>query len=255
VGSNADLPIVGGSILSHEHFQGGHFTFPMEKAPVERTVQFAGYEDIRAGIVKWPLSVIRLTGASRERLADVADRILRIWRTYSDPDAFILAETDGVPHNTITPIARKTNDGYRLSLVLRNNRTSEEHPLGIFHPHAELHHIKKENIGLIEVMGLFILPGRLLAEFEGLRDYLTGRRPIDDAPAPGDPLEKHYEWVKDIASRVGTSLTDAGADAALRRELGAKCARVLADAGVYKHTPQGDQGLLRFLNTLGYTRQ
>ena len=172
VGSNADLPIVGGSILSHEHFQGGHYTFPMEVAEVEHPLTFAGYEDIRAGIVNWPMSVIRLTGADKDRVVELADKILRCWRGYTDADAFIYAETDGVPHNTITPIARRRGNDYELDLVLRNNITTEEHPLGVYHPHAELHHIKKENIGLIEVMGLAVLPARLKGELSALEDAI-----------------------------------------------------------------------------------
>ena len=168
VGSNADLPIVGGSILAHEHFQGGHYTFAMEKAPVETSFTFPGFEDIRSGIVKWPMSVVRLTGADPERLVQLADKILTSWRGYSDESAFIFAETDGEPHNTITPIARRRGEDFELDLVLRNNITTEEHPLGVYHPHAELHHIKKENIGLIEVMGLAVLPARLKGELARL---------------------------------------------------------------------------------------
>ena len=185
VGSNADLPIVGGSILSHEHFQGGHYSFPMELSPVEREIRFAGYEDIKAGIVKWPMSVIRLDGADKARLADLADKILRAWRGYTDADAFIFAETDGVPHSTITPIARRRGSDYELDLVLRNNITTKEHPLGVYHPHAELHHIKKENIGLIEVMGLAVLPARLKGELQGLEEAILAGKPLT-----GD-LEKH----------------------------------------------------------------
>ena len=185
VGSNADLPIVGGSILSHEHFQGGHYSFPMELSPVEREIRFAGYEDIKAGIVKWPMSVIRLDGADKARLADLADKILRAWRGYTDEDAFIFAETDGVPHSTITPIARRRGSDYELDLVLRNNITTKEHPLGVYHPHAELHHIKKENIGLIEVMGLAVLPARLKGELQGLEEAILAGKPLT-----GD-LEKH----------------------------------------------------------------
>jgi UDPglucose--hexose-1-phosphate uridylyltransferase len=198
------------------------------------------------------MTCVVLEGADRAAIVELADRMLQAWRGWSDPECDIYAETDGAPHNTITPIARKTENGYRLSLVLRNNRTSDEHPLGIFHPHAALHHIKKENIGLIEVMGLFILPGRLLKELEDLKPYLTGARPIDDAPAPGDALEKHYPWVRDIAARCGTAHTPQAAEALLRRELGAKCAQVLSDAGVYKHTPQGDRVVVSFLQSLGY---
>ena len=242
VGSNADLPIVGGSILSHEHFQGGHFTFPMEQAPVEKEVHLTGYEDIRAGIVKWPLSVIRLTGASRERLADVADRILRIWRTYSDPDAFILAETDGVPHNTITPIARRRGSDYELDLVLRNNITTAEHPLGVYHPHAELHHIKKENIGLIEVMGLAVLPARLKKELTDLETAL-----LSGAPLTGE-LEKHAPWADMLKQKY--TFTPENASAILRDEVGKVFAQVLEHAGVYKRTPAGAAAFERFMDAV-----
>ena len=242
VGSNADLPIVGGSILSHEHFQGGHFTFPMEQAPVEKEVHLTGYEDIRAGIVKWPLSVIRLTGASRERLADVADHILRIWRTYSDPDAFILAETDGVPHNTITPIARRRGSDYELDLVLRNNITTAEHPLGVYHPHAELHHIKKENIGLIEVMGLAVLPARLKKELTDLEATL-----LSGAPLTGE-LEKHAPWADMLKQKY--TFTPENASAILRDEVGKVFAQVLEHAGVYKRTPAGAAAFERFMDAV-----
>ena len=251
LGSNADLPIVGGSILSHDHFQGGNHSFPMDAAGV-RIALTSPVEGVSAHVADWPMTCVVLEGGNRDAIVDMADRMLKAWRGYSDPACDIFAETGGTPHNTITPIARKTEKGYRLSLVLRNNRTSDEHPLGIFHPHAELHHIKKENIGLIEVMGLFILPGRLLKEFEGLKDYLTGVRPIDDAPAAGDALEKHYAWIRDIVARCGTGMTDEQAEATLHRELGTKCARVLADAGVYKQDAEGDAGVVRFLETLGY---
>ena len=250
LGSNADLPIVGGSILSHDHFQGGNHRFPMDDAPVRIPLK-APAEGVTAHVADWPMTCIVLEGPDRGVIVDLADQMLAAWRDWSDPENDIYARTDA-PHNTITPIARRTDGGYRMSLVLRNNRTSDEHPLGIFHPHADLHHIKKENIGLIEVMGLFILPGRLLTELEGLKAYLTGARPIDDAPAAEDPLEKHYAWIRDIATRRGTAHTPEAADAALREELGTKCARVLADAGVYKHTARGDAGLLRFLEGLGY---
>ena len=253
LGSNADLPIVGGSILSHDHFQGGCHRFPMDDAPV-RVPLAAPAAGVTAHVADWPMTCIVLEGPDRDTLVQLADDMLAAWRNWSDEANDIFAQTDA-PHNTITPIARKTEGGYRLSLVLRNNRTSAEHPLGIFHPHADLHHIKKENIGLIEVMGLFILPGRLLSELDGLKPYLTGQRPIADAPAQDDPLAKHYTWIQDVVSRRGAAHDLQHTDAILREELGAKCARVLADAGVYKHTPQGDQGLLRFLNTLGYTRQ
>ncbi|MBQ6372944.1 MAG: UDP-glucose--hexose-1-phosphate uridylyltransferase [Clostridia bacterium] len=251
LGSNADLPIVGGSILSHDHFQGGNYRFPMDDAAVRIALE-APAAGVTAWLADWPMTCIVLESADREALTALADDMLAAWRGWSDPACDIFAETDGTPHNTITPIARKQGGAYRLQLVLRNNRTSDEHPLGVFHPHAELHHIKKENIGLIEVMGLFILPGRLLDECEALKAYLTGRRPIDDVPAPDDALAKHYDWVRSIAAQVGTDLSDDEADAALRRGLGVKCSRVLADAGVYKQTPEGDAGVLRFLGHIGY---
>ena len=254
LGSNADLPIVGGSILSHDHFQGGNHRFPMDDAGVRIELSVPA-EGVKAWVADWPMTCVVLEGEDRDVLIELADQMLQKWRSWSDPACGIYAETDGTPHNTITPIARKTETGYRLSLVLRNNRTSDAHPLGIFHPHADLHHVKKENIGLIEVMGLFILPGRLLSELDGLKDYLTGRTPIDDAPAADSPLVKHYDWARDIVARRGAAMTDEAADAALRQELAIKCARVLSDAGVYKHTPEGDAGVLRFLESLGYKKQ
>ena len=254
LGSNADLPIVGGSILSHDHFQGGNHRFPMDEAGVRMPLT-APEEGVTAYVADWPMTCVVLEGADRDVLIELADRMLVAWRGWSDAACGIFAETDGTPHNTITPIARKTDGGYRLALVLRNNRTSDEHPLGIFHPHAELHHIKKENIGLIEVMGLFILPGRLLSELDGLKVYLTGEKAIDDAPGADSPLDKHYAWVRDIVSRRGNGFTAEAAEAVLREELGVKCARVLADAGVYKQTPEGDAGVMRFLKSIGYKAQ
>lgn len=250
LGSNADLPIVGGSILTHDHFQGGRHDFPMDKAPVEIALS-APAQGVDAAIVNWPMSCVRLSGTNRAELERLANEMLDAWRVYSDEECEILAQTDA-PHNTITPIARKNGNVYNLDLVLRNNRTSEEHPLGIFHPHAELHHIKKENIGLIEVMGLFILPGRLLTELSALEAYLTGDRPLDDKPAQESPLAKHYDWVREIAAKVGTNCSKEQATAAIHEALGVKCARVLADAGVYKQTKEGRAGFVRFLNTLGY---
>lgn len=242
VGSNADLPIVGGSILSHEHFQGGHFTFPMENAPIEKEIRFRDYEDIHAGIVKWPLSVIRITGADRGRLADLADKILTGWRTYTDEAAFIYAETEGVPHNTITPIARRRDNEYELDLVLRNNITTPEHPLGVYHPHAELHHIKKENIGLIEVMGLAVLPSRLKRELAELEDAI-----VNDAPLIGD-LEKHAPWVKELKTQYSFSRENVGE--ILRTEVGKVFARVLEHAGVYKRNAEGLAAFERFIDTV-----
>ena len=239
LGSNADLPIVGGSILSHEHFQGGHYCFPMEKAPVEREVFFAGFEDIRAGIVNWPMSVLRICGTDKERLAELADKILRSWRSYTDADAFIYAQTDGVPHNTITPIARRRGEAYELDLVLRNNITTEEHPLGVYHPHAELHHIKKENIGLIEVMGLAVLPARLKGELAALEEAI-----LQDLPLTGE-LEKHHAWVEEL-KRTYTFTTD-NISAILQSEVGKVFAKVLEHAGVYKRTPEGGEAFQRFV--------
>ena len=252
LGSNADLPIVGGSILSHDHFQGGSHRFPMDEAGVRIPLK-APVEGVQAHVADWPMTCVVLEGPDRAALTELADQMLQKWRGWTDAACDIFAETEGTPHNTITPIARRTENGYRLNLVLRNNRTSEAHPLGIFHPHADLHHVKKENIGLIEVMGLFILPGRLLGELDGLKDYLTGRRDIADVPGADSPLQKHFDWVRDIVSRRGASMSDEAADAALREELAVKCARVLADAGVYMHTPEGDAGVVRFLEALGYT--
>ncbi|MDO4740496.1 MAG: UDP-glucose--hexose-1-phosphate uridylyltransferase [Eubacteriales bacterium] len=250
LGSNADLPIVGGSILTHDHFQGGRHTFPMDKAPVEMTFStpIAGVE---AAIVDWPMSCVRLTGKKREDVEKLANQMLDAWRAYSDESCGILAHTDA-PHNTITPIARKIGENYRLDLVLRNNRTSEEHPMGIYHPHADLHHIKKENIGLIEVMGLFILPGRLLTELTELEGYITGEKSIEQRPDESDPMAKHFDWAREIAGKVGTSLSREQATEAIHEALGVKCARVLADAGVYKQTKEGREGFVRFLNSLGY---
>ena len=240
VGSNADLPIVGGSILSHEHFQGGHYSFPMELSPVEREIRFAGFEDIKAGIVKWPMSVIRLDGADKARLADLADKILRAWRGYTDADAFIFAETDGVPHSTITPIARRRGSDYELDLVLRNNITTEEHPLGVYHPHAELHHIKKENIGLIEVMGLAVLPARLKGELAALEEAI-----LAGAPLTGE-LEKHALWVEELKTRY--TFTAENTTAILREEVGQVFAKVLEHAGVYARTPEGQAAFQRFVD-------
>ena len=240
VGSNADLPIVGGSILSHEHFQGGCFTFPMEVAPVEQEIRFTGYEDIRAGIVKWPMSVIRLTGADPERLADLAEKILNKWRGYTDEAAFIYAETEGVPHNTITPIARRSGEDYELDLVLRNNITTAEHQLGVYHPHAELHHIKKENIGLIEVMGLAVLPARLKKELAELADAL-----VKGAPLAGE-LEKHAPWAEEL--KMQYTFTAENAEEILKAEVGKVFAKVLEHAGVYKRNEDGKAAFMRFVD-------
>ena len=241
VGSNADLPIVGGSILSHEHFQGGHYTFAMETAPIEKEVSFAGYEDISAGIVKWPMSVIRLTGNNPERITDLADRILGSWRGYSDESVGVVAFSEGQPHNTITPIARRRGEAYELDLVLRCNITTAEHPLGVFHPHEEKHHIKKENIGLIEVMGLAVLPSRLKQELRDLAEAM-----VAGADVSGDEvLGKHAHWVEELRKQY--TFTPENALDILLQETGKVFAAVLEDAGVYKNTPEGRGAFLRFV--------
>ena len=245
VGSNADLPIVGGSILAHDHFQGGRYTFAMEKAPVETPFAFPGFEDVRAGIVKWPMSVVRLTAADPARLIDLADRILTSWRGYTDESATILAETDGEPHNTITPIARRRGTDYELDLVLRNNLTTEEHPLGLYHPHAELHHIKKENIGLIEVMGLAVLPARLKGELARLGELL-----VSGGNVAADPeLAKHAPWAEELREKY--TFTPENVDQILRDEVGKVFAQVLEHAGVYKRDEAGQAAFLRFVERVG----
>ena len=241
VGSNADLPIVGGSILAHDHFQGGHYTFAMEKAPVETPFTFPGYEDVKAGIVKWPMSVVRLTAADPERLIDLADKILLSWRGYTDADAFIFAETDGEPHNTITPIARRRGSDYELDLVLRNNITTAEHPLGVYHPHAELHHIKKENIGLIEVMGLAVLPARLKEELAAVADALVSGADL----RADERTEKHADWAEGFKGKY--AITADNALDIVEKETGLVFAQVLEHAGVYKRTAEGKAAFLRFL--------
>lgn len=242
VGSNADLPIVGGSILSHDHFQGGRYTFAMEKAPMEREWVFPGFEDVKAGIVHWPMSCIRLSCPDDNRLVELAGRILAAWRGYSDPDSFIFAETDGQMHNTITPIARKRGENYELDLVLRNNITTEEHPMGVYHPHANLHHIKKENIGLIEVMGLAVLPSRLKTEMAELADALVNGLPVSEY---SENIAKHAQWAQEIQRRY--EITRDNVEGILRKEIGMVFAQVLEDAGVYKLDESGREGFARFL--------
>ena len=240
MGSNADLPIVGGSILSHDHFQGGNYEFAMAKAPVEEPVEFAGFGDVKAGIVRWPMSVIRLSCPDSDRIIQLADKILSAWRAYSDPSVSVYAETEGTPHNTITPIARKRGENFELDLVLRNNLTTEEHPLGLFHPHARLHHIKKENIGLIEVMGLAVLPSRLKTELAGLREAI-----LDRADIRGDEaLAKHADWVDGLREKY--SFTRENTEDILCREVGAVFEQVLEDAGVFKRDDRGRAAFLRF---------
>ena len=244
VGSNADLPIVGGSILAHDHFQGGRYTFAMEKAPVETPFVFPGYEDVEAGIVKWPMSVVRIASHDPERLIDLADHMLCAWRGYTDEAAVIYAETDGVPHNTITPIARMRDGKYELDLVLRNNLTTPEHPLGLYHPHAQLHHIKKENIGLIEVMGLAVLPARLKEELAAVADALVTGADLRSS----ELTEKHADWAEGFRDRY--AFTRENALDIVQKETGLVFAQVLEHAGVYKRTPEGREAFLRFLRTL-----
>ena len=244
VGSNADLPIVGGSILSHDHFQGGHYTFAMEKAPVERKVHFPGFDDVEAGIVKWPMSVIRLRSKDDNRLVELGGRILAAWRGYTDEAAFIFAETGGEPHNTITPIARMREGQYELDLVLRNNITTDQFPMGVYHPHPELHHIKKENIGLIEVMGLAVLPARLKAELTELADVLAQDGDIRSHEA----LVKHADWAEGLKQQY--TFTPDNAMEILQAEVGRAFAAVLEHAGVYKCTPEGRDAFLRFIATV-----
>ena len=245
VGSNADLPIVGGSILSHDHFQGGHYEFAMAKAPVEREITFKGYEDVKAGIVKWPMSVIRISATDKDRLIDLADKILLAWRGYTDEAAFVYAETDGEPHNTITPIARRRGDAYELDLVLRNNITTEEHPLGVYHPHAKLHHIKKENIGLIEVMGLAVLPARLKGEMAHLKEAIIAGKDL----RADEELAKHADWVDEFRPKYD-AITAENIDGIVEKEIGLVFMQVLEDAGVYKRTEEGQKAFDRFIKCL-----
>jgi len=252
VGSNADLPIVGGSILSHDHFQGGHYEFAMAKAPVEKELVFKEFEDVKAGIVKWPMSVIRISAPQKERLIELADKILLAWRGYTDEAAFIFAETDGEPHNTITPIARRRGDLYELDLVLRNNITTEEHPLGVYHPHAKLHHIKKENIGLIEVMGLAVLPARLKKEMADLEQALLDGTSIRE----DEVLAKHADWVEEFLPKYGFTfgsglegeVTPEKLHEIVQTEIGLVFKEVLKDAGVYKCTEEGRTAFMRFVD-------
>ena len=239
IGANADLPIVGGSILTHDHYQGGRHLFPMDKAPVKWRFDAPA----EAGVVDWPMTCLRFVSKDPAELKDIAMKVLEAWRKYSDPSLGIYAETDA-PHNTVTPTLRVLPDGrYQLHLVLRNNRASDEHPLGIYHPHANLHHIKKENIGLIEVMGLFILPGRLKTELKDLEPYLMGTGDIPQGSG-------HEAWVKALAEKTGRNLTKEQAEAALHQAVADTCYQVLCDAGVYKQDEAGQEGLRRFLNTV-----
>ena len=245
LGSNADLPIVGGSILSHDHFQGGNYRFAMAKAPIEKHFTVKGYEDVEAGIVKWPLSVIRLRCEDEKRIIELADHILGAWRGYTDEEAFIYAETDGEPHNTITPIARKADGKFELDLALLNNITTEECPLGVYHPHAELHHIKKENIGLIEVMGLAVLPARLKEEIALLEEYILSGKDIRS----NEKIEKHADWAYEFLKKYDTISAD-NIDSIVKKEIGLVFAKVLEYAGVFKRDAKGREAFDRFINTL-----
>ena len=244
LGSNADLPIVGGSILSHDHFQGGHYTFAMAKAEIETPLSFPGFEDVKAGIVKWPMSVIRLRCADKLRVAELADKILTAWRGYSDPSVTIFAETDGEPHNTITPIARRRDGDFEMDLVLRNNLTTEEYPLGLYHPHQELHHIKKENIGLIEVMGLAVLPARLKAELKELEELIVSGGDITSS----ETCAKHAPWVEELKARY--TFTPENTEGILRQEVGVVFMKVLEHAGVFKRDDAGRAAFLRFAGSV-----
>ena len=245
VGSNADLPIVGGSILSHDHYQGGHHEFPMAKSPIERAITFKGFEDVEAGIVKWPMSVIRIKSSDRKKLVDLSVKILDNWRKYNDESLDIIAFSGDTPHNTITPIGRRRGKDFELDLVLRNNRTNEKYPLGIFHPHEDVHNIKKENIGLIEVMGLAVLPGRLKEELEILEKYML--EPDFKAKIKNDPkVVKHLEWAINIQEKH-VKITSENIKTILKDEIGVTFSRVLEDAGVYKRNNEGEKGLLRFI--------
>lgn len=244
VGSNADLPIVGGSILSHDHFQGGNYEFAMAKAPIEEKIIWKGYEDVEVGIVKWPMSVIRIACKDDTRLVELADLILTKWRNYTDEKSLIYARTGDELHNTITPIARKRDGKYEIDLVLRNNLTTKEHPLGIYHPHQELHHIKKENIGLIEVMGLAVLPARLKEEMELLKKYILEKKDIRS----NETLEKHADWVEEFTKSYDV-ITMENIDGIIRKEIGIVFSKVLEHAGVYKRNEEGKQGFLRFIHS------
>ena len=249
LGSNADLPIVGGSILSHDHFQGGHYTFAMAKAPMERKYRLKGFEDVEAGIVNWPMSVIRLRAKDSDRLVDLGEVVLKAWRSYTDQEAFIFAETEGEPHNTLTPIARKNGQFFELDLVLRNNITTEEFPLGVYHPHQELHHIKKENIGLIEVMGLAVLPSRLREELSLLGEYIVEGKDIGG----NETITKHEEWVKEFLPKYD-KVTNENVQDILKAEVGLVFERVLEDSGVYKCTQEGRRLFEKFLKSVGFDR-
>ena len=244
LGSNADLPIVGGSILTHDHMQGGNYTFAMAKAPIETEIRFECFDDVEAGIVKWPMSVIRLRSANKRSIIRIADKILDSWRKYSDPSAFVYARTDGEPHNTVTPIARYRDGKFELDLVLRNNITTEEHPLGVYHPHADVHNIKKENIGLIEVMGLAVLPARLRNEIKTMCDFIANGRDFSE----DESISKHKEWFERFKDNY--KFTPDNTEDILKCEIGRTFERVLEDAGVFKRTEGGMNAFLKFVATI-----
>lgn len=244
IGSNADLPIVGGSILTHEHFQGGNYEFAMAKAPIETQVKFGGFEDVEAGIVKWPMSVIRISSKSKERLVDLADKILTAWRGYTDENSFIYAETDGEKHNTITPIARMRNGEFEFDLVLRNNITTDECPLGFYHPHPEYHHIKKENIGLIEVMGLAVLPSRLKNEMALLKDAMLQGKDISKI----DAIASHKDWADMIMNKY--DITADNCEEILQKEIGIVFTSILEQCGVYSRDEKGKKGFIKFIESV-----
>ena len=244
--TNADLPIVGGSILSHEHFQGGRHDFPMGKAGIEKEITIPGYEDVKAGIVHWPLSVIRISSTNQDRVVELADHILTAWRGYTDEEAFIYAQTDGVPHNTITPVARRRGDEYELDLTLRNNITTDDRPLGVYHPRNEYHHIKKENIGGIEVMGLAILPARLKKEMELLSEYILEGKNVRDC----EELIKHADWVDEFMPLYEGKINSENAESILKEEIGKVFVKVLEDAGVFKTDEAGRKAFDRFISSL-----
>ena len=242
IGSNADLPIVGGSVLTHDHFQGGNYEFAMAKAPIETEVSFKGYEDIKAGIVKWPMSVLRLIGDDTDKICELSGKILEKWRAYTDEAAFIFAETDGTPHNTITPIARFRDGKFEIDLVLRNNITTEEYPDGVYHPHPQHHHIKKENIGLIEVMGLAVLPSRLKEEMAILRDAIVNGKDI----LADEAIAKHYDWVEEI--KKNNTITAESCEKVLQDEIGKVFADILGQCGVFARNEEGKAQFLKFVD-------
>ncbi|MDR2505827.1 MAG: UDP-glucose--hexose-1-phosphate uridylyltransferase [Oscillospiraceae bacterium] len=251
IGSNADLPIVGGSVLNHNHFQGGEHVFAMDKSDAIAKATHPMYPRVRVHALSWAMSTIRLTSEDRESLASLAELIRAAWSKYSDAVLNIVSSTDGTPHNTITPIARKTNAGFKLDLILRNNRTTKEHPLGIFHPHADLHHIKKENIGLIEAMGMFILPGRLLTQLDSIKNHLmSGREFVPHEES--NTMSMHNDWIAELTKRYGRSQTEDSAEQIVRDALTEKCVRVLEDAAVFKPNENGKRGIIRFLESAGF---